>query len=605
MWEVKIFRFVKQSNIKDCASSCIYNLIRYYRGYVNYNNITKRLKITEKGSSIYNVVKTLKSYNFTSDAYECNYDSLNNIKHPFIAYLKIDNYYHYVIVKKIKDDKIYIFDPIRGNIIYSKNKFISEWQSIIIDVIYNGERLREKNSYKRYLFSLTRGNRLLLSFIFTIAIFFTISNLGSTYLLKYIIDSLAVKNIIILIIIFEIIKKIFLLIYNKLMIKANVSLNKNIRENMYKKIFSLPNTKEVKTFNIIYRVDDLSCISEFIFTLPTLLIDLLYVLLILIYFIYFKYFYVYILLLFLFITILYHLFIRNKIFDLFDKERNNYSTLTTKLIEKINLLPIIYKLNVRKEFLNIETKNYDNYLLSHKEINNSMINYNLLLDIIFLIINTIILIVSFKLISQNLISLGDFYINYSLFLMYISSVDNILNFDRLFLSSKNAFRRLIDLYDYDFNKEEFHNYNNLLTKCTFIYDKNSNFIIKHINSNKYTYIYPKEKLLNTSVDNNILFGRNISKEELDKVKRICLIDKFTSKKEKIILARSLLTNNKIIVIDKLLCSFNPKEERTILKNIITEYNKNIVYISSRKNNSDLFKNLVKVKGGKCEKVRCL
>ena len=141
---------------------------------------------------------------------------------------------------------------------------------------------------------------------------------------------------------------------------------------------------------------------------------------------------------------------------------------------------------VRKEFLNIETKNYDNYLLSHKEINNSMINYNLLLDIIFLIINTIILIVSFKLISQNLISLGDFYINYSLFLMYISSVDNILNFDRLFLSSKNAFRRLIDLYDYDFNKEEFHNYNNLLTKCTFIYDKNSNFIIKHINSNKYT-----------------------------------------------------------------------------------------------------------------------
>ena len=168
---MKRVRFVKQSNLKDCASSCIFNLIKYYKGNVNYNNITKRLNITEKGSSIYNVVKTLRYYKFTSDAYKCNYDNLVNIKHPFIAYLKIEDYYHYVIVKRIKNNKVYIFDPIRGDIIYTKNKFILEWQNIIIDAICNTNLIHEKNSYKGYLFTLIGANKLLLSVIFIFAIF--------------------------------------------------------------------------------------------------------------------------------------------------------------------------------------------------------------------------------------------------------------------------------------------------------------------------------------------------------------------------------------------------------------------------------------------------
>ena len=64
------------------------------------------------------------------------------------------------------------------------------------------------------------------------------------------------------------------------MIKANIKLNNKIRTNMYNKIFNLPNTKEVKTINFIYRIDDLSCISDFIFNFPELLIDILYILII-------------------------------------------------------------------------------------------------------------------------------------------------------------------------------------------------------------------------------------------------------------------------------------------------------------------------------------
>ena len=600
---MKIFRFVKQSNLKDCASSCIYNLIRYYKGNVNYNNITKKLNITEKGSSIYNVVKTLKYYKFTSDAYKCNYDNLITINHPFIAYLKIEEYYHYVIIKKIKNNKVYIFDPIRGNLIYTKNQFILEWQNIIIDVISNNAIVKEKNSYKRYLYTLIGDNKLLLSVIFIFAIFFTISNLTSTYLLKYIIDELDFKKVIFLIIIFESIKRIFSYIYGRLMIKANIKLNNKIRTNMYNKIFNLPNTKEVKTINFIYRIDDLSCISDFIFTFPELLIDILYILMIFIYFIYVGYLYPYIILLFIIFILIYYISIRKRIINLFDKERNNYSKLTSSLIEKINVLPIINKLNVNKQTINTEINNYNNYLFHHKKLNNNMLNYNFILNILFLFLYIVLLIISFWYNSLDLISLGDFYINYSLIIMLTASIDNILNYDRLFLSSKNAFKRIVDLYDYDFNEEGNHNKRILFNKSTFIYDKYNSFKDKLINCNNSIFIYKDENILNESIKDNISFQRNTSIEEINKVKRICLIDE-TSNKEKIILARSLLSNKNLILVN-LFSDINPKEERIILKNILTEYNKKIILVSNRKDNSDLFKNLARIKGGKCEKVRYL
>ena len=603
MWEVKIFRFVKQSNLKDCASSCIYNLIRYYKGNVNYNNITKKLNITEKGSSIYNVVKTSRYYKFTSDAYKCNYDNLITINHPFIAYLRINEYYHYVIIKKVKNDKVYIFDPIRGDMVYTKNKFILEWQNIIIDVISNNDVIREKSFYKRYLYTLIGDNKLLLSVIFIFAIFFTISNLTSTYLLKYIIDELDFKKVILLIIIFESIKRFFSYIYGRLMIKANIKLNNKIRTNMYEKIFNLPNTKEVKTINFIYRIDDLSCISDFIFNFPGLLIDILYVLIIFIYFIYVGYLYPYMFLLFIIIIFIYHLSIRKRIINLFDKERNNYSKLTNSLIEKINVLPIINKLNVNKQAIKSEINNYNNYLFHHERLNNNMLNYNLILDIIFLFLYVILLLISFRYNSLNLISLGDFYINYSLIIMLTASIDNILNYDRLFLSSKNAFKRIVDLYSYDFNEEENHKKYYSFNKSTFIYDKYNSFKDRLINDTNSIFIYNDENILNDSIDNNIIFQRNISMEDLNKVKRMCLIDE-TSNKEKIILARSLLSNKNLILVN-LFNNINPKEERIILKNILTEYNKKIIFISNRKDNSDLFKNLARLKGGKCEKVRYL
>ena len=573
---MKTVRYVKQSNLKDCASSCIYNIIRFYKGNINYNSITKKLHITKKGSSIYNVVKTLRYYKLEADAYECDYENIEKINHPVIAYLKINNYYHYVIVKKIRNSKVYIFDPIRGNLIYTKSEFINEWQNIIVDIKYNKPLEREKDTYKKYLFKIIYDNKTILSIIFLLVTLFTLSNISSTYILKYIIDEFDISKVIVLITIFEVLKNILSFVNGKLMIRAYIKINSKIRNSIYQKIFNLPN-REAKAFNLICRIEDLSCISDFIFNFPTFLIDLLYIIIIFIFYLYKGLSYPVILLISLVLSLSFHLLVRNKLFDLFDKERNNFLKLNNSLIDKLNLLPIIYKLKANKEFINKELNNYNDYLSYQKKLNNNMLYYNLIINIIFLVINVVVIFVSFHYSTLKLISLGDFYINFSLFQMFLSSIEEILNYDRLFLSSKNAFKRIVDLYNYDFCGEGKHN------KLT---------------------VFDNEPLLIDTVDNNIIFERNISNSELEKVKRVCLIkgnelidsDVSASKKEKIILARSLLSNSNKIILNNCLKDLDYKERKIILKNIMTEYNKRIIYIS----NSDQ-----KRRGGKCEKVRYL
>ena len=557
---MKTVRYVKQSNIKDCASSCIYNIIRFYKGNINYNNITKRLHITKKGSSIYNVVKTLRYYKLESDAYRCDYENLINLNHPVIAYLKIDNYYHYVIVKRIRNNKVFIFDPIRGDLTYSKEEFLNEWQSIIIDIIYIEPLDNEENSYIKYLFNIINDNKKILFILFLLATLFTISNLSSTYILKYIIDSFDIRKLIVFITIFEVSKTILSYVNGKLSLNAYVRINSNIRNSIYQKIFNLP-SKEAKAFNLICRIEDLSYISEFIFNFPTLLIDLLYVIIIFIFFIINGLFYPYILLILSLLLITFQLLVRNILFNLFDKERNNFLQMNNNLIERINLIPIIYKLKASKEFIKKESDNYNNYLILQKKLNNNMLYYNLVLNIIFLVFNIVLILVSFHYSSLKIISLGDFYINCSLFQIYFSSIEEILNYDKLFLSSKNAFKRIVDLYNYDFNEEGNH---------------------------KDIVVLNNEPLLNDTTDNNIIFERNISNEELDRAKKVCLIkdnkfideDANVSKKEKIILARSLLSNSNKLILNNCLNNIDYKERKIILNNIKTEYNKSIIYISN-------------------------
>ena len=130
------------------------------------------------------------------------------------------------------------------------------------------------------------------------------------------------------------------------------------------------------------------------------------------------------------------------------------------------------------------------------------------------------------------------------------------------------------------------------------------------------YLGQNEILFNDTLYNNLNFGNSNSSKILD-ICKLCEVDKIIDsnlgynmmieengfnlsggEKQRIMLARTLLKNFNILIIDEGLSQVDVNVERKILKNIFNYFkDKTIIFISHRLYNLDLFDNLIKIEKG--------
>lgn len=145
----------------------------------------------------------------------------------------------------------------------------------------------------------------------------------------------------------------------------------------------------------------------------------------------------------------------------------------------------------------------------------------------------------------------------------------------------------------------------------------NNYKEKTLNDN-ILYLNQNDTLFNDTILNNIKMDLEIN-QRFNDITKICEIDDITSKtnlgyqlvieeggfnlsggqRQRITLARALLREFKILIIDEALNQLDIKLERKILNNIFAYFpNKTIIVISHRIDNYDLFNRIVEMKEGK-------
>ncbi len=148
--------------------------------------------------------------------------------------------------------------------------------------------------------------------------------------------------------------------------------------------------------------------------------------------------------------------------------------------------------------------------------------------------------------------------------------------------------------------------------CRLVEVKNNAIKIGEVSVNDYslktirkniTYVGQKENLLQDTIKNNILLNRMIAEEKYLEILKICEIETIVAKKplryetfltkdstnisggekQRIILARALLNDFQILILDEALSEVNNELEIRIIKNL-KEYfkNKTIIYVSHKK-----------------------
>lgn len=162
-------RGVRQHDTRDCGAACLATILLWYGANIPIIELRETMRVDKNGASILAICKTAKVYGLDSEGYYAETHEFlesvekGNIKLPVIVHTILDNHLqHYVIVKKIKKNKIIIFDPRFGEKVCSEENFKKIYTGFFITVIPSANfsaKKKEHGRYKKYFKIITRQKR--------------------------------------------------------------------------------------------------------------------------------------------------------------------------------------------------------------------------------------------------------------------------------------------------------------------------------------------------------------------------------------------------------------------------------------------------------------
>lgn len=144
---------VRQHDERDCGAACFATILSKYGINLSLQESREAVSTDIQGTNIYNIVKAGKKYGFNAEAYAGDFDSLlcevkeKNIKLPIIAHIiSEEGLEHFVVVCRINRLYVQVFDPAKGSITVSKQKFKSLWTGHIIVIDDIGVVIQKRKS---------------------------------------------------------------------------------------------------------------------------------------------------------------------------------------------------------------------------------------------------------------------------------------------------------------------------------------------------------------------------------------------------------------------------------------------------------------------------
>ena len=265
---------VHQQDETDCGAACIATICKYYGKRISITKIRNLAGTDTKGTSGKGIVKAANELGFSCKGLISKEKKIQkDYPYPLIAHIKRDGLEHYVVVYKIKNDKILIADPAIG-LHWEKLKIFYDWWTEIFFFISPNEDFEKTNETKdffhRFLYLLIENKSLAIS-TFMASLILTIIGILSAFYFRFLIDDviysslpqslISISLIYLLAIIFQAIlgfcrSHLIMFFSNKL--EAKLSLE------YYRHILHLPLDffSKRKTGEILSRLNDISTIKN-------------------------------------------------------------------------------------------------------------------------------------------------------------------------------------------------------------------------------------------------------------------------------------------------------------------------------------------------------
>lgn len=129
-------KLIKQFDENDCGAACLAMIASHFGSYLSITKIREIAGTDTQGTSLKGMLEAAKKLNLDAKAVKGNEQIFSKkFPVPLIAHLQYQNgSNHFVVISKINEKCVWIYDPAIGKISYKKNDFLKIWSGYLIIV---------------------------------------------------------------------------------------------------------------------------------------------------------------------------------------------------------------------------------------------------------------------------------------------------------------------------------------------------------------------------------------------------------------------------------------------------------------------------------------
>ncbi len=121
------FPFYKQSDTMDCGPACLRMIARYYKRSISLQRLREKAQLSKEGVNLLGISDAAESIGFRTHSLKLTYKTLvTEVQLPAILHWDQN---HFVILYKIRKNRLYIADPAKDLLTYSLKEFKNKWIS--------------------------------------------------------------------------------------------------------------------------------------------------------------------------------------------------------------------------------------------------------------------------------------------------------------------------------------------------------------------------------------------------------------------------------------------------------------------------------------------
>lgn len=455
---------VIQDGIKECGATCLLSIIKYYGGNISIDRLLELTKTTKEGTNFYNLQIAAKEIGLNSRGYKIdNVKKLYELEKPFISQIVINNYKHFVVVYKIKNNKITIMDPAKGMVKLNIDEYNKLWTGyiLLLEPYKQLPRYNESNYIVSILKEIILNNKKIIVNLFSFTIIVTIFTCIYSYYFKIIIDNVLSSNklnlliITIIFLIIYVIKTFVEYLRNNLLLYLNQKIDLSIITKTTNKIISLPYNyyKNKTTGEMISRINDLFYIKNIISKIIiTIFLDIILSLVTMIILFNINKTMTLYLIIIIIIYIVIFLIFKGNIKEMTNIMQEDNSKINSLLVESISSYETIKGLNLEKIFQDKINKVYLNSINNNLNFNKMINMHELFLDFTEGIILLFIIYLGATYIMDKSLTIGSLITFNSLIYYFISPIRNSLDFYKELFYTKNSIKRINNILNFKYDK---------------------------------------------------------------------------------------------------------------------------------------------------------